>query len=182
MKLGPATIPAYLVCTIWVIYLVDLVLPLRLNSYGIIPRTTGGLLGIPLTNFLHAHLRHLISNTVPLFVLTLLLMLFYRKIFFDVILVIIGCGGLLVWLLARPANHIGASMLIYGIAAFLISFGIMKRKLIPALISVLVALVYGVGMLNGLSPFKGFISWEAHLFGAVAGVFAAYLFRNKRIE
>ena len=74
------------------------------------------------TNFLHVNLRHLISNTVPLFVLTLLLSLFYRKIFFDVILVIIGCGGLLVWLLARTANHIGASMLIYGLAAFLISF------------------------------------------------------------
>ncbi|WP_446009528.1 rhomboid family intramembrane serine protease [Candidatus Electrothrix sp.] len=182
MKLGPATLPTYLVCTIWAIYLVDLILPLRLNSYGIIPRTTGGLIGIPLTNFLHVNIRHLISNTVPLFVLTLLLSLFYRKIFFDVILLIIGCGGLLVWVLARTANHIGASMLIYGLAAFLISSGILNRKLVPAIVSIIIALVYGVGMLNGLSPFHGFISWEAHLFGAVAGVFAAYLFRKRKTE
>ena len=181
MKLGPATVPAYLVCTIWAIYLVDLILPLRLNGFGIIPRTTGGLIGIPLTNFLHANFRHLVSNTVPLFVLTLLLMLFYRKIFFDVLLVIIGCGGLLVWLLARTANHIGASMLIYGLAAFLISFGLLKRELAPVIVSIIVALVYGLGMLGGLLPFHGFISWEGHLFGAVAGIFAAYLFRNRKI-
>ncbi|MCI5126408.1 MAG: rhomboid family intramembrane serine protease, partial [Candidatus Electrothrix sp. AR5] len=48
MKLGVATVPVYLVCTIWAVYLVDLILPLRLNAYGIIPRTAGGLLGIPL--------------------------------------------------------------------------------------------------------------------------------------
>ena len=179
MKLGVAKIPVSLVCTIWIIYLVDLILPLRLNAYGIVPRTVGGLLGIPFTNFLHVNLRHIFSNTVPLFVLSLLLTLFYRKIFFNVLVVIISCGGLLVWLLARSANHIGASMLIYGLAAFLISYGLLKRELVPVIVSVVVTLVYGVGMLGGLLPFHGFVSWEGHLFGAVGGVFAAYLFRKK---
>jgi len=73
-------------------------------------------------------------------------------------------------------------MLIYGLAAFLISSGILKRKLVPAIVSIIIALVYGVGMLNGLSPFQGFISWEAHLFGAVAGVFAAHLFKTRETE
>ncbi|MCI5166839.1 MAG: rhomboid family intramembrane serine protease [Candidatus Electrothrix sp. GM3_4] len=154
-------------------------LPLRLNAYGIVPRTVGGLLGIPLTNFLHVNLRHLISNTVPLFALSLLLALFYRKIFFDVLIVIISCGGLLVWLLARSANYIGASMLIYGLTAFLISYGLLKRELIPVVVSVVVALAHGIGMLGGMLPFHGFISWEGHLFGAVGGVFAAYLFRKR---
>ena len=179
MKLGAATVPVYLVCTIWAVYLVDLILPLRLNAYGIVPRTAGGLLGIPLTNFLHVNFRHLVSNTSPLFVLSLLLTLFYRKIFFDVLIVIISCGGLLVWLLARSANHIGASMLIYGLAAFLISYGLLKRELIPVIVSIVVALVYGLGMLGGMLPFHGFISWEGHLFGAAGGVFAAYLFRKR---
>ncbi|MCI5130513.1 MAG: rhomboid family intramembrane serine protease [Candidatus Electrothrix sp. EH2] len=179
MKLGAATIPVYLVCTIWAIYLLDLLLPVRLNAYGIVPRTTGGLIGIPLTNFLHANLRHLASNTIPLFVLTLLPALFYRKILFHVILVIIACGGSLVWLFARTANHIGASMLIYGLAAFLLSYGLLKRALVPVIVSLLVALVYGVGMLGGMLPFHGFISWEGHLFGAVGGVLAACLFRKE---
>ena len=179
MKLGAATIPVYLVCTIWAVYLLDLILPIRLNAYGIVPRTAGGLLGIPLTNFLHANLRHLISNTVPLFVLSFLLSLFYRKIFFDVIIVIIGCGGSLVWVFARTANHIGASMLIYGLAAFLISYGLLKRELVPVIISILVAVVYGFGMLGGMLPFHGFISWEGHLFGAAGGVLAARIFRKR---
>ena len=123
MKLGVATLPVYLVCTIWAVFLANIILPLRLNAYGIVPRTTGGLFGIVFTNFLHANIGHIISNTAPLFTLSLLLALFYRKIFFDAIAIIIGCGGLLVWLFARPTNHIGASMLIYGLAAFLICYG-----------------------------------------------------------
>ncbi|CAK8724608.1 hypothetical protein KKHLCK_14520 [Candidatus Electrothrix laxa] len=85
----------------------------------------------------------------------------------------------MVWLLARSANHIGASMLIYGLAAFLISYGLLKKELIPVIISIVVALVYGLGMLGGMLPFHGFISWEGHLFGAVGGIFAAYLFRKR---
>ncbi|WP_339135417.1 MAG: rhomboid family intramembrane serine protease [Candidatus Electrothrix sp. GW3-4] len=179
MKFDAAKIPVSLVCMIWAIYLLDLILPIQLNAYGIVPRTAGGLIGIPLTNFLHANLRHLINNTAPLFVLSLLLSLFYRKIFFDVLIVIIGCGGLLVWLLARPANHIGASMLIYGLAAFLISYGLLKRELVPVIVSLVIALVYGLGMLGGILPFHDFISWEGHLFGATGGIFAAHLFRKK---
>ncbi|MCI5224980.1 MAG: rhomboid family intramembrane serine protease, partial [Candidatus Electrothrix sp. AR4] len=89
-----------------------------------------------------------------------------------------GFCGILVWLLARSANHIGASMLIYGLAAFLISYGLLKKEIVPAAVSVVVALVYGAGMLGGLLPFHGFISWEGHLFGAVGGGFAAYLLRK----
>ena len=70
-------------------------------------------------------------------------------------------------------------MLIYGLAAFLISYGLLKRELIPVIISVLVALVYGLGMLGGMLPFHGFISWEGHLFGAVGGVVAARLLRKR---
>ncbi|XOF33557.1 MAG: rhomboid family intramembrane serine protease [Candidatus Electrothrix sp. YB6] len=180
-KLGVATIPAYLVCTIWAVYLLDIALPCHLNAYGIVPRTFRGLAGILFSNFLHVGLGHLISNTVPLFVLSLLLILFYPRIFFQVIAVIIGCGGMLVWIFARSANHIGASMLIYGLTAFLVSYGLMKKKIIPALVSIFVAFVYGAGMLGGLLP-HGFISWEGHLFGAVGGGIAAYLLRMSEAD
>jgi membrane associated rhomboid family serine protease len=177
MKLGPTTMPVYLVCAIWAVYLADVLLPWRLNACGIVPRTAKGLIGILFSPFLHAGLGHLVSNTVPLFVLSLLLTLFYRKIFFQVMAVIIGCGGLLVWLFARPANHIGASLLIYGLAAFLASYGLLKREFIPALVSIVVIFVYGAGMFSGLLP-QGCISWEGHLFGAIAGGMAAYQFRR----
>ncbi|MCI5224632.1 MAG: hypothetical protein D3924_18680 [Candidatus Electrothrix sp. AR4] len=66
MELGVATLPVYLVCTIWAVFLADSILPFRLNAYGIVPRTTGGLFGIVCTNFLHADIGHIISNTVAI--------------------------------------------------------------------------------------------------------------------
>ncbi len=180
MKLGVAALPVYLICIIWAVFLTDLIIPCDLNAYGIIPRTGRGLMGILFTNFLHANFSHLLNNTAPLFVLRLLTVAFYRKIFFEVVAVIIGCGGIAVWLFARSANHIGASMLIYGLTAFLIVYGQMEKKTVPATVSILVALVYGGGMLSGILPTQKFTSWEGHLFGAIGGALAAYLLNKSR--
>ena len=145
------------------------------------PRTCGGLVGILTSNFLHANLGHIVSNTVPLFVLSLLLTIFYRHLFAPVIVTIILISGPLLWLLGRSANHIGASILIYGLAAFLISYGLLKKAFVPALVALFVGLVYGWGLLLGFIP-SGCISWEGHLFGAVGGVVAAYQFRTAKLE
>ena len=58
---------------IWCVFIVGLVLPFPLESFGVTPRTLRGLIGIPAAPFLHANLAHLISNTIPLTVLLLLL-------------------------------------------------------------------------------------------------------------
>jgi membrane associated rhomboid family serine protease len=179
-RFGIATGPVYLICAIWVIYLADFIIPGRLNSWGIVPRTCGGLVGIVSSNFLHANLSHIVSNTVPLFVLSLLLTIFYRRLFAQVIVTIIIISGPLLWLLGRSGNHVGASMLIYGLAAFLISYGLLKKAFVPALVALFVGLVYGWGLLGGFIP-SGCISWEGHLFGAVGGVAAAYQFRDAKL-
>ena len=57
---------------IWLVYLISLVFP-RVDQYGVIPRTAGGLVGIAAMPFLHANFSHLLSNTVPLVVLLILL-------------------------------------------------------------------------------------------------------------
>lgn len=176
-RFGVAAGPVYLVCAIWTIYLADFIIPGRLNSWGIVPRTCGGLVGIVSSNFLHANFGHIVSNTVPLFVLSLLLTIFYRRLFASVIVTIIISSGPLLWLFGRSGNHIGASMLIYGLAAFLISYGLLKKAFVPVLVALFVAVVYGWGMLGGFIP-RGCISFEGHLFGAVGGVVAAYQFRN----
>jgi membrane associated rhomboid family serine protease len=180
-RFGVASGPVYLVCAIWAVYLADFIIPGRLNSWGIVPRTCGGLVGILTSNFLHANLGHIVSNTVPLFVLSLLLTIFYRRLFAPVIVTIILISGPLLWLLGRSANHVGASILIYGLAAFLISYGLLKKAFVPALVALFVGLVYGWGLLLGFIP-SGCISWEGHLFGAVGGVVAAYQFRTAKLE
>ena len=81
---------------------------------------------------------------------------------------------MLVWLLGREALHLGASGLIYGYFGFLIFAGFISKRLKLIAISLLVSFFYG-GMIFGVLPVAGFISWESHLFGFLIGVVAAKL-------
>ena len=54
----------------WVTEVVDTVLGGRLDTHGIIPRSTAGLDGILWSPFLHGGFSHLISNTLPFAVLS----------------------------------------------------------------------------------------------------------------
>jgi membrane associated rhomboid family serine protease len=89
---------------------------------------------------------------------------------------IIFLGGGLVWLFGRPAIHIGASGLIYGLIAYLIVAGICERRMVPMLISIIVGFFYGGTLATGILPTAGQqISWEGHLLGAAAGAIVAYV-------
>ena len=158
---------------LWLIKVIDTLLPIDLGQFGIIPRTIRGLIGIIVAPLIHGNYYHLISNTAPLFVLLLSLFTFYKK---QAILVVIGSvllGGLLVWIFGRTASHIGISGLIYSLAAFRITSGIVKKDFKSLLISILVIVFYG-GLVWGVFPGRFGISWEGHLFGAVAGVLIAF--------
>jgi membrane associated rhomboid family serine protease len=88
----------------------------------------------------------------------------------EVVVEIVLLGGLLLWLFGRPANHIGASGLISRLIAFLIVSGLLERRFVPLVISVVVIFFYGGSLLLGVIPRLGsHISWDGHLFGAVAG-------------
>ena len=56
-----------------------------------------GLVGIPAMPFLHANLQHILSNTVPLFVL-LMLLAGSRAESWEVVVLITFLGGLLLWI------------------------------------------------------------------------------------
>ena len=85
----------------------------------------------------------------------------------------------MVWLMARGANHIGASGLIYGQVAFLIASGWFRKNLKSVIIAVLIGFIYG-GMVWGILPNQPGVSWEGHLFGAVSGVVASIILKNKK--
>mgnify|MGYP007026235298 CR=1 FL=1 len=58
-----------LVGAIWIVEVVNLFLGHRLVSFGILPRSFSGLIGIPLAPLLHGGFWHAVFNTVPLFIL-----------------------------------------------------------------------------------------------------------------
>jgi len=158
---------------IWAVFLVSLVLP-GVDQYGVIPRKPGGLIGILAMPFLHGNLQHVVSNTIPLFVL-LILLAGSRAESWEVVVIISLLGGLLLWIFGRPAIHIGASGLISGLTAFLILSGFLERRPIPLLIALVVGFLYGGSLVLGVVPRLGSqISWDGHLCGAVAGGLVAY--------
>jgi membrane associated rhomboid family serine protease len=167
---------------IWAVFLVSLVFP-GLDHYGVIPRKLVGLVGIAAMPFLHGNLGHILSNTVPLFVL-LVLLAGSRAESWEVVVIISVLGGLLLWIFGRPAVHIGASGLISGLIAFLVLSGFLELRIVPLLIAVLVGFLYGGSLVLGVLPRLGSdVSWDGHLCGAVAGGLVAYaLTRGPRVR
>jgi membrane associated rhomboid family serine protease len=83
-------------------------------------------------------------------------------------------SGLGTWLVASSNSvHLGASGLVFGYASYLISRGFLSRRLIDLAVGAIVLAVWGFGLLQGLLPQER-ISWQAHLFGAIGGVLAAF--------
>jgi membrane associated rhomboid family serine protease len=154
---------------IWIVFIVGHVLPIRVETFGVTPRTVRGLVGIPAAPFLHANLAHLISNTVPLTVL-LLLLAGSKAQSWVIVTCIVLLSGALLWMFGRSATHIGASGLIYGLIAYLLVSGISERRIRPMVIAIVVGLFYGGTLASGVLPTSAsHISWEGHFFGAIAG-------------
>ncbi len=165
---------AIFVGIIWAVYFVDLVLPGTFNNWGLVPRTAWGLLGIPLSPFLHANFSHLLSNTIPLTIL-LVLLAGSRTSSWETVVGLVVLGGALLWAFGRSSIHIGASGLIYGLIAFLIVSGFREKRMVPMLVAILVGFLYGSTLFFGVLPSAGSqVSWDGHLFGAIAGALLGY--------
>jgi membrane associated rhomboid family serine protease len=143
---------------------------------GIYPLQLDGLDGVLFAPLLHADLPHLIANTVPFLVLGFLAMAGGFRQFLTVTATIWLLGGLGVWLTGGFGSgyHIGASGLIFGWLVFLLARGFFARSGLQILMAVGLFLVWG-GILFGVLPGQPGISWQAHLFGALAGLLAARL-------
>lgn len=169
---------AVFVGVLWAIQAFNWVMGYRLNIvFGLIPREIAGLDGILGMPILHGSFPHLMSNTPPLLLMGSLLAATATRALLAVNGVIVGLSGALVWLLGSPAIHIGASGLIFGWFGFLVARGLVDRSPVTLGAAVLVGLLYG-SIIWGVLPGQPGVSWEAHLFGALAGAAAAFLIRT----
>jgi len=170
-----AIIPIRLAFFMWLIFFLELKYQVPFSNYGILPRTEVGLIGIFMGPLVHGSFSHIISNTIPILFLGGILFNFYKKIAKKVFYWCYLFTGILVWLFARPSYHIGASGLVYGIAFFLMFFGLFRKDMKSILISIAVILIYS-GLFYGIYPTTAQMSWESHLFGALVGIAAAFYF------
>ena len=157
----------------WASEILDTILGGDLDQYGIEPREVDGLVGIATAPFLHIDFAHLIGNTIPFLLMGAAIALSGLARVLSATVVIAVVGGVGTWLVA-PSNteHIGASGIVFGYAAYLIARGLYSRNLVHLAVGVIVIGIYGSTLLFGFVPTDG-VSWQGHLFGAVGGVLAA---------
>ena len=141
------------------------------------------MIGIFTSPFIHNYnsLNHLWSNTLPLFVLSGLVIYLFNKIAVKVILGIWIIMGIWVWCLAQSGSyHIGASGVVYGLLAFLLFSGVWRRNKAGVALSMLLIISYGA-MFWGLFPIKEGISWESHMMGFIAGITLSIYYKDIRM-
>ena len=164
---------------IWAVQVLNLLSGYSLNGwFGLLPRSFGGLDGILLMPFLHGSIMHAVSNTFAIIALGGLMAVTARHVVLPVSALIIAAGGFGVWMFGKTAIHVGASGLIFGWFAYLLARGFVEKSLVTVLVAAGVALFYG-SMIWGVLPGQPGVSWEAHLFGAAAGVLASFVFRDQ---
>ncbi len=177
------------VAFLWIFHALRWLLGLRAVNFGIVPRTTEGLLGIVTAPLVHGDWAHLANNSVPLLSSIFLLVYFYPRIATRAMLVMYVITGVAVWTFARGAgwgagvsiSHIGASGVAYALVSFLFWFGIFKRS-VQSIIVALVILLYFSGMIAGVLPDQINVSWESHLIGGLVGMFVAWRYRSSLVS
>jgi membrane associated rhomboid family serine protease len=165
---------------LWVIELYDQATGEYLDADGIVPRSVDGLEGVVWAPLLHAGWAHLIANTLPFLIFGFLVLAAGLRRFLLVTAVIWVLAGLGVWLTA-PAGSVtvGLSGVIFGWLTFLLVRGFFARSGLQVLLAVGLFFLWG-GVLWGVLPGQPGVSWQGHLFGALAGVFAAWLVARRR--
>nr|WP_322786217.1 rhomboid family intramembrane serine protease [Aliiglaciecola lipolytica] len=148
-----------------------------LSWLGVFPHSSGGLLGIFTAPLVHGSLEHLFNNTLSLLILGSFLIYGYPKSRWRVIAFVWVFSGLGVWLFARDAFHIGASGLSHGIFFYLFVVSLFRRDKSSIAIMMAAFFMYG-GMTMTIFPREESISFEYHLFGALAGIVSALFWRK----
>src|SRR5512137_2457088 len=120
-------IAAVFVGFLWLIELSNALLGLGPPELGVRPREPEGLVGILLAPMLHAGFEHLVANTGPLAIgLVVMLHLYPSSVRWVLPSIWLG-PGIAVWLFARGGNHLGASGLVYGLVAYVLVGGLLRR-------------------------------------------------------
>ncbi|WP_114784321.1 rhomboid family intramembrane serine protease [Botryobacter ruber] len=166
------------VLLLWLIFVLAWVTDANLAWLGVFPHNFFGLIGIFTGPLIHGDLKHVLSNSFPLILLSGFILFTHRRKALSVFTFVYVGSGQLTWFIGRHAYHIGASGVVYGLAGFLLSQGVLRRDRASLAVSLAVLFLYG-GLFYGLFPSEERISWEGHIGGVVAGFGAALLYGER---
>ena len=165
----------FLGLVVYAVGIINEVTSYTLNNYGIYPREIDGLLGIPVSWAIHGSPAHLMNNALPLVILGAFVAVRGRATYIKTTIFVVATSGALVWLVGKPALHLGASGIVFGYFGYLLARGLLERSPLAVGLAFAAVLLYG-GILIGVLPGQEGVSWESHLFGFVAGTVAGHYF------
>ncbi|MEJ6583424.1 MAG: rhomboid family intramembrane serine protease [Crocinitomicaceae bacterium] len=174
--------PLLLLIVMWLVYWADHLFPLiDFYKFGVKPNDVSSLKGILFMPLIHSknEVEHILNNSVPAAILLGAIIYYYREIVLRVFVFSWIGTGIGVWLFAELTNsyHIGMSGVIYAMAGFLFTSGVIRKYLPLQAIALFVAFVYG-SLIWGIFPMQPHVSWEGHLSGLVSGSVLAFMYRK----
>lgn len=170
--------PIFFIGVLWLIKVSELILGEDFTSFGLYPLQTKGLIGIITSPLIHGNFDHLIANTGPLIILGISLFYFYSKVSYKVFFLIYLMTGIWVWFGGRPSYHIGASGIVYGLAGFICTSGVIIGNIRLLAMALLVVFLYG-SMIWGIFPIDLKVSYESHFLGLLSGVILAFIYKKE---
>jgi len=165
------------VAILWLVQLLMSGLDLRPEDFGVRPRQLIGLIGILFAPLVHGDFEHLFANSVPLVVAGTAMLYLYPQSALRVLPAIYFGPGVAVWLFAGGSSHIGASGLVYGLVAYILAAGLIRRDRRAIAASLLISFMYGA-LVWGVLPIRVGISWQTHLAAALIGAGLAIVLRH----
>ncbi len=162
----------------WIVFMFEINYGFNFNQFSIYPRKLSSLGGILASPFLHSDLSHITNNTLSFFVLMLIVRFFYKSNYIKIFILGVLLSGLLTWIIARPAYHLGMSGVIYVLASFIIAKSFFSKQYNLIAIAFTVIFIYG-SMIWYVFPIDQKISWEGHLSGLISGVVLSFFFKNE---
>ena len=157
---------------IWAVSLYGLLHLEVVYALALVPRAPDGAIGILTMPLVHGSIQHLVVNSVSFAALAAVLAARSASHFLYATLLILLVGGSALWIVGREGAHIGASLLVFGYFGLLATRGFFEQRLLSIVVSIVVIGLYA-GLLWGIVPNEERISWEGHLLGLLAGIFAA---------
>ncbi|WP_166826117.1 rhomboid family intramembrane serine protease [Brevibacterium limosum] len=163
----------------WVVEIVDAILPLDLDMFSLQSWNPLSLYGLVTSPLLHSGFGHLLANTFPFLVLGIVIAFEGRRRFWMVTGITALSSGLGAWLTTLPGQHIvGASGIVFGFFGYLAVrtwfTDDVLRKIVYFAIGLFIFVTYGASMIFGMLPQTNDISWQGHLFGFAGGIVAAW--------
>lgn len=165
------------VAILWLIQMLNSGLDLRPEDFGVRPRQLIGLTGILFAPLVHGDFEHLFANSLPLLVAGTAMLYLYPQSALRLLPAIYFGPGVAVWLFAGGSSHIGASGVVYGLVAYILVAGLIRRDRRAIAASLLISFMYGA-LVWGILPIRIGVSWQTHLAAACIGAGLAIALRH----